>query len=57
MSSLKSYLNFTNAFVNIIKLRLHAYAAYSDFTAVENDDIQLNNFDIFLILAQNIDCG
>ena len=27
------------------------------FTAVKKDDFQMKNYDVFLIFAQNIDCG
>ena len=27
------------------------------FSALKSENFQLNNFDIFLIFAQNIDCG
>ena len=38
-------------------LRKLAHAINRDFLALEVENIQLKNFDIFLIFAQNIDCG
>ena len=39
-------------------LRKHAHAIYSDFfKIVKNENFQKISFDIFLIFAQNIDCG
>ena len=38
-------------------LRKLAHAIYRDFLAVKNENFQQKKFDIFLIFAQNIDCG
>ena len=38
-------------------LRKLAHAIYRDFLALKIENFQLKNFDIFLIFAQNIDCG
>ena len=38
-------------------LRKHAHAINRDFLALKIENFQLKNFDIFLIFAQNIDCG
>ena len=38
-------------------LRKHALAINRDFLALKIENFQLKNFDIFLIFAQNIDCG
>ena len=38
-------------------LRKLAHAIYRDFLALKIEKFQLKNFDIFLIFAQNIDCG
>ena len=38
-------------------LRKHAHMIYSDFFRSKIDNFQLKFFDIFLIFAQNIDCG
>ena len=40
-----------------VTLRKHAHAIYSDFKIVKNENFQEKSFDIFLIFAQNIDCG
>ena len=40
-----------------MQLRKLAHAIYRDFLALEIENFQLENFDIFLIFAQNIDCG
>ena len=38
-------------------LRKLAHAIYKDFLALKIENFQLKNFVIFLIFAQNIDCG
>ena len=38
-------------------LFVHAHAINRDFLALKNENFQLKNLDIFLIFAQNIDCG
>ena len=38
-------------------LRKLAHAIYSEFLALKIANFQLNIFDIFLIFAQNINCG
>ena len=38
-------------------LRKLAHAINRDFLALKIENFQLKNFDIFLIFAQNIDCG
>ena len=38
-------------------LRKHALAINTDFSSLKIENFQLKNFDIFLIFAQNIDCG
>ena len=44
--------------LNIIgSLRKLAHAINRDFLALKFENFQLKNFDIFLIFAQNIDCG
>ena len=34
-----------------------ANAIYREFLSLKNENFQLKKFDIFLIFAQNIDCG
>ena len=41
----------------IMSLRELAHAICIDFCALKIENFQLKNFDIFLIFAQNIDCG
>ena len=38
-------------------LQKHAHALYSIFHISKKDNFQMKNCDIFLIMAQNIDCG
>ena len=38
-------------------LRKHAHMIYSNFFRAKIDNFQRKFFDIFLIFAQNIDCG
>ena len=38
-------------------VRKLAHAINRDFLAIKTENFQLKNFDIFLIFAQNIDCG
>ena len=38
-------------------LRKHAHAIYRKFFGCKNEKFHWKNFDIFLIFAQNIDCG
>ena len=38
-------------------LRKHAHAIYKNFFGCKNENFYWKNFDIFLIFAQNIDCG
>ena len=38
-------------------LRKHAHAINRDFSSLKIENFQLKIFDIFLIFAQNIDCG
>ena len=40
-----------------VSLRKHAHAIYMQRLAVKMKNFQQKNFDIFLIFAQNIDCG
>ena len=40
-----------------ITLRKHAHMIYGNFFMAKIDNFQRNFFDIFLIFAQNIDCG
>ena len=40
-----------------LTLRKLTHAIYSDFKVVKNENFQWKIFDIFLIFAQNIDCG
>ena len=40
-----------------IALRKHVYAIYCVISRLKNDNFQVKNCDIFLIFAQNIDCG
>ena len=42
---------------NCYPLRKLAHAIYRDFLAVKIENFQLKKIDIFLIFAQNIDCG
>ena len=37
--------------------KLRKLAIYRDFLALKNENFQLKFFDIFLIFAENIDCG
>ena len=41
----------------VFALRKLAHAINRDFLALKIEHFQLNKFDIFLIFAQNIDCG
>ena len=43
----------TTSFVYLFALPNHAYVIYG----CKNDNFQMKNCDIFLIFAQNIDCG
>ena len=43
--------------VHIKSLRKHAHAIYRKNFGCKNDNFQWKNVDIFLIFAQNIDCG
>ena len=38
-------------------LRKHAHAIYRNYFGCKNENFQWKNLDIFLIFAQNIDCG
>ena len=38
-------------------LRKHVHAIYCDISRLKNDTFLVKNCDIFLIFAQNIDCG
>ena len=40
-----------------VSLRKLAHAIYRVFSAVKIENFQKKSFDIFLIFAQNIDCG
>ena len=40
-----------------VALRKHAHAIYRKFFGCKNRKFHQKNFDIFLIFAQNIDCG
>ena len=40
-----------------VSLRKHAHMIYSNFFRSKIDNFHRKNFDIFLIFAQNIDCG
>ena len=42
---------------DFLSLRKLAHAIHRDFLALKIENFQLKNFDIFLIFAQNIDCG
>ena len=42
---------------HFITLRKLVHAIYRDFLALKIEKFQLKNSDIFLIFAQNIDCG
>ena len=44
-------------YVSFISLRKHAHAIKRDFLALKIENFQLKIFHIFLIFAQNIDCG
>ena len=41
----------------ILHVQKHAHMIYSNFFRSKIDNFQRKNFDIFLIFAQNIDCG
>ena len=41
----------------LLTLRKLAYVINRDCLSLKNENFQLKNFDIFLIFAQNIDCG
>ena len=41
----------------VFALRKLAHAIHRDFLALKIENFQLKNVDIFLIFAQNIDCG
>ena len=41
----------------LMALQKLAHAIYRDFLALKNENFLLKIFDIFLIFAQNIDCG
>ena len=41
----------------IFTLRKHSHATYSHFSRLKNDNFQLNFLTIFILFAQNIDCG
>ena len=43
--------------VSVRSLRKLAHAIYTDFLALKIETFQLKILDIFLIFAQNIDCG
>ena len=38
-------------------IRKLVHSMYKDFLSFKNENFPLKNFDIFLIFAQNIDCG
>ena len=46
-----------NLTLNNQTLRKHAHMIYSNFFRSKIDNFQRKIFDIFLIFAQNIDCG
>ena len=46
-----------NCHQNVLTLRKHAHAIYRDFCLLKILKTLSENFDIFLIFAQNIDCG
>ena len=50
-------LNFPALKLNLFALRKHAHMIYSNFFMSKIDNFQRKIFDIFLIFAQNIDCG
>ena len=52
-----SYATLSYDFFLKLSLRKHAHAIYRDFLSYKNENLQQNSFDIFLIFAQNIDCG
>ena len=41
----------------LLALRKHAHAIYSNISRLQNVNFQMKNYNIFLIFAQNIDCG
>ena len=53
-SLFKTHFSSSNGFYT---LRKHAHAIYSNFHGCKNDNLHMKKFDIFLIFAQNIDCG
>ena len=50
-----SFLICGNAF--LVALRKLAHAIYRDFKVVKKENFHQKKIDIFLIFAQNIDCG
>ena len=52
MRNIKKILN-----IFCIALRKHAHAIFSDFTSCKNDNFQMKKIVIFIIFAQNVDCG
>ena len=50
-------IKMTDTQQNHIASRKLAHAINRDFLALKTENFQLKNFDIFLIFAQNIDCG
>ena len=44
-------------YIGLYSLRKHAHAINRDFSSLKIENFQLKKFDIFLVFAQNIDCG
>ena len=51
------YCNLAAILEAFLTLRKHTHAIYRDFFSPEKNENFIRNFDIFLIFAQNIDCG
>ena len=60
LSSVKP-VGFNDKIIKTLKgdttLRKHAHAIYRNLFGCKNTNFAWKNFDIFLIFAQNIDCG
>ena len=54
---MKFGFDWPSGFRGDLSLRKHAHMIYSNFFRSKIDNFQRKKFDIFLIFAQNIDCG
>ena len=50
-------MNGNHCLSDFLPLRKHAHMIYRNFLSSKIDNFQRKIFDIFLIFAQNIDCG